>query len=75
MEKAWIKANKDLSVIEWRQYRGLDNEEIEKKILTIKDVQYTKDVTIIADVAESIKEELSGEIQNSTRGKAEISYI
>ena len=45
----------------------------EKKSVAIKDVLYTEDVTIISDVAESEFEDLRSEIQNATRGKAEIS--
>ncbi len=74
-----LKLKEHINLIEIRVKVGYELESairalFEKKILTIKDVQYTKDVTIIADVAESIKEELSSEIQNSTRGKAEISH-
>ncbi len=41
--------------------------------INIKDVLYTESVTIILDIDEAMKEELSGDIQNTTRGKAEIS--
>lgn len=44
----------------------------EKEGLKIKDVQYTEDVKVIADIPESISANIESEVMNSTRGKANI---
>jgi len=40
--------------------------------LKIKDVQYTEDVRVTADIPESISEEIESEVLNATRGSAVI---
>jgi uncharacterized YigZ family protein len=45
---------------------------LEKEGLKIKDVQYTEDVKVIADIPESISANIESEVMNSTRGKANI---
>ena len=46
----------------------------DKMGLKIKDVLYTQEVSIVADIPESISNELQNEIMNSTRGKAKILF-
>jgi len=44
----------------------------EREGLKIRDVQYTEDVRVIADIPESISEEIESEVMNATRGRAVI---
>ena len=43
--------------------------------LKIKDVQYTEDVRVTADIPESISKEIESEVLNATRGKAVIKIL
>lgn len=74
-----LKLKEHVNLIECRIKVGYEFESavrnlFDKKSLAIKDVLYTEDVTIISDVPESNIGEIESEIQNSTRGKAEISH-
>lgn len=73
-----IKLKEHVSLMEIKIKVGYEFESairnlFEKKSLAIKDVQYTEEVTIVADIPESMSEELESEILNATRGKATIS--
>jgi len=46
----------------------------DKTGLTIIDVHYTEEVTVLADIPESVSDNLKSEIMNSTRGKASIFF-
>ncbi len=67
-----------VSVVEMTIKAGYEFESIIRNVferlgLTIKDVLYAEDVDIVADIPESLVEELKSDILNSTRGRAKIS--
>jgi len=43
--------------------------------LKIKDVQYTEEVRVIADIPKSISEQIESEVMNATRGRAVIQIV
>ena len=47
---------------------------LDKMGVIIKDALYTQEVSILADIPESISNELQSEIMNSTRGQAIILF-
>lgn len=74
-----IKLKEHVNLIEVRVKVGYEFESAIRNLwvkngLVIKDVLYTQEVTIISDIPESIKDDLESEIQNATRGGADISH-
>lgn len=74
-----LELKEHVNLVEMRVKVGYEFESAVRNLfdrvsINIKDVLYTESVTIISDVAESRCEELESEIQNTTRGKAEISH-
>ena len=66
-----------VSLKEIRVQAGYEHESairnlFDKKGILIKDVIYTEDVEVVADIADSLSEEIESEIMNATRGKAQI---
>ncbi|MCK5710974.1 MAG: YigZ family protein [Deltaproteobacteria bacterium] len=74
-----IKLKKRVHLVEIKIVAGYEFENsirtlFNKMGLKIKDVLYTQEVSIVADIPESISNELQSEIMDSTRGKAKILF-
>ncbi len=74
-----IKLKKRVHLVEIKIVAGYEFENsirtlFDKMGLKIKDVLYTQEVSIVADIPESISNELQSEIMNSTRGQANILF-
>lgn len=74
-----LKLKERVNLVEIRIEVGYEFENairtlFDKKGLSIKDVLYTENVTVISDIPESSAKDLESEIMNSTRGKASIKF-
>jgi len=74
-----IKLKERVHLVEIKIVAGYEHENsirqvLDKRGISIKDAVYSEEVAVLADIPESISNELKSEIMNSTRGQAIILF-
>jgi putative IMPACT (imprinted ancient) family translation regulator len=64
----------EIKIVAGYEFENSIRQVLDKMGLTIKNVLYTEEVMVIADIPESISENLQSNIMNSTRGQAIILF-